>query len=98
MYLKIHQNPEGRVVAVCDKELIGKILEDDKVHMDLDKYREFYAGEKVGQKEVETALGEFNSANLVGEKAVNIALSVGIVSKEDIMYIKDVPYIQIYKI
>jgi len=98
MYLKVHENPQGRVVAVCDKELIGKILDDGKTHMDLDKYRNFYIGEKIGENELKEKLGDFNSANLVGKKAVGVAISIGVAGEEDILYIKKVPYIQIYRI
>ncbi len=98
MYLKIHESPRGKVVAVCDKELIGKILEDENTAMDLKNYSGFYVGEHVGKDDVEKALEKFSSANIVGKKSVGVALSAGVVSKEDIMYINETPYIQIYKI
>jgi hypothetical protein len=98
MYLKIHEGPRGRVVAVCDKELIGKVLEDEDTCMDLKKHRSFYVGERVGKDEVGKALGTFSSANIVGQKSVDVALSLGLVDKDDVMYINDTPYIQIYKI
>lgn len=98
MYLKIHEGPRGRVVAVCDKELIGKVLEDENTCMDLKKHRSFYVGERVGKDEIESALETFSSANIVGQKSVGVALSLGLVGKDDVMYINDTPYIQIYKI
>jgi len=98
MYMRIHEGPGGKVVAVCDKELIGKVLEDEKICMDLEKYRSFYVGEHVGKNEVENALATFTSANLVGQKSVDIALSLGLANKDNIMYINETPYIQIYKI
>ena len=98
MYMKIHEGSGGKVVAVCDKELVGKVLEDDKTCMDLERYHGFYVGERVGKSEVESALGTFTSANLVGEKSVGIALSLELVNKDDVMYINKTPYIQIYKI
>jgi hypothetical protein len=98
MYLKVHQNPKGSIVAACDEELVGKILEDKKHYMDIDKYRGFYVGEKAGEKELEKALSRFSSANLVGKGPVDIAIKMGLAQKEDIMYIKRTPYIQIYRI
>ncbi len=96
MYLKIHEN--GRVVAACDRELIGKVLEDKERYLDLDRYRSFYVGEVTGEDKVRDALKGFESANLVGARCVGIALDMGLVDKEDVMYIKQTPYIQIYKI
>ena len=98
MYMKIHESPSGKVVAVCDKELIGKVLEDEKIRMDLKKYGSFYVGERVGEDEVGRALETFSSANIVGQKSVGVALSLGFVDKDDVMYINETPYIQIYKV
>jgi len=98
MYLRVHENEAGPIVAVCDRELIGRILEEGKVHMDLDKYREFYIGKQAGEDDVKNALKEFSSANLVGKKAVGVALSLELAASEDVMYINETPYIQIYRI
>jgi len=98
MYLKIHERKDGKIVAVCDKGLIGKVLEENDLAMDLDKYRDFYVGDLSNEEEIKKALSKFNSANLVGEKAVNVALHMNLAEKSDIMYIKSVPYIQLYSI
>jgi hypothetical protein len=98
MYLRIHQTQGGKVVAACDEDLVGKILEDGRAYMDLDRYRAFYVGKIVGMKEVKEALHGFVSANLVGKDAVESAIEAGVASKDDILYIKKTPYIQIYNI
>ncbi|MBN1170457.1 DUF424 family protein [Candidatus Micrarchaeota archaeon] len=98
MYLKIHENPQGKIIAVCDKDLIGRILKDKTRHLDLDRYRGFYMGKQVEEEIVRTALGDFLSANIVGKKAVKIALDMGIAKEKDVMNIDNVPYIQIYRV
>jgi len=98
MYLKIHDTPKGRIVAACDEELIGRVLEDKNAYLDLDRYRGFYVGAKAGDNELRQALSTFSSANLVGKEAVDVAVSMRLVSKGDVMYINKIPYIQIYKI
>lgn len=98
MYLKIHQNPNGKVVAVCDRELIGKVIEEGQRCLDLERYRSFYVGEISDREKVEGSLREFQSANLVGQRCVRIAVDMGLAEEDDIMYIKETPYIQIYKI
>jgi uncharacterized protein len=98
VYLRIHQGGGGRIVAVCDEDLIGRVLEDGATFMDLDRYRGFYVGSKAGAEAVKEALRAFSSANIVGKEAVGVALSMGIAGKEDVMYIKRTPYIQIYRI
>nr|QNO54429.1 hypothetical protein IPKNHHKO_00003 [Methanosarcinales archaeon ANME-1 ERB7] len=98
MYLKIHDGKGGKVVAVCDRELIGKVLEEGDVFIDLDKYRGFYIGDISDDGAVREALKSFDSANLVGERAVNVALHMNLAEKGDIMYINTTPYIQLYRI
>jgi hypothetical protein len=98
MYLKVHKNQSGTIVAACDEDLLGKVLEDKAHYMDLEKYRGFYVGKIADGKELEKALSGFSSANLVGKGPVDVALGMGLVGKKDIMYIKTIPYIQIYRI
>lgn len=98
MYLKIHETDKGKIVAACDKELIGKILEEGDLHMDLKTHKDFYVGELVDKAAIKEALANFSSANLVGKKVVGVAVEEGVITPEYIKYINDVPYIQIYKI
>lgn len=98
MYLKIHNKNNEKIVAACDKELIGQIIEDGKYFIDLKNYSEFYKGEECTENELETALENFNSANLIGKKAVGVAIRKNLVSEKDITLIKNFPFIQIYRI
>ncbi len=98
MYLRVHQSSAGRIVAVCDDDLLGKVLEGKGVCMDLDQYRSFYAGDKAGETDVREALKAFSSANIVGKESVGVAVSMGLAGKDEVMYIKRTPYIQIYRL
>ncbi|MBU1887066.1 MAG: DUF424 family protein [Candidatus Micrarchaeota archaeon] len=98
MYMKVHTKQNEVVVALCDKELIGTVLDDGRTYMDLDTYRNFYVGKISTESEVREALKKFTSANFVGKKAVGIAISLGLVEKNDIKNINKVPYIQVYNI
>jgi len=98
MYLKIHQNVQGSVVAVCDAELIGRVIEDKNGCLDLKAYRDFYRGEKARADEVKAALRSFGSANIVGKKAVNVVLELGLADLDEVKYINTIPYIQLYRI
>ncbi|MEW6035652.1 MAG: DUF424 family protein [Candidatus Micrarchaeota archaeon] len=98
MYLRIHESMQGRIVAVCDENLMGKVLEGKGAYMDLSTHGGFYAGEKADDARVRKALEKFDSANLVGKESVAIAVSMGLCEKKDVMYIKKTPYIQIYRL
>ena len=74
MYLKIHENVQGKVVAACDAGLIGKVFEDKGGYLDLERYKGFYVGDKATDARLKAALKDFGSANLVGKKTVAAAL------------------------
>jgi len=98
MYLKIHETQKGRIVAACDKGLLGQILDDGKVHLDLKAHRDFYKGKQAKEDDLKQALARFTSANLVGKKAVAVALEMDLADEESIIYINKVPHIQLYRI
>lgn len=98
MYLKIHESQKGKIIAVCDKELIGQIFEDINGYMDLDRYRSFYIGELKSEIEIKNALNSFDSVNLVGKKSVKIALDLKLIEKSQIKFISKIPYIQIFNL
>jgi len=98
MYLKIHETPKGRIVAACDKELIGKILDDGEMFLDIQTHKNFYAGSLANAFQLKKALSSFASANLVGKRAVSVALEMGLTVKESVIYINKTPHIQLYRI
>ena len=98
MYLNIHDMRSGRIVAVCDENLIGKTFLEGEAVLDLKKHSGFYKGKKASKDEVVIALKSFTSANLVGQESVSVAISMGIISEDNIQYIEEIPHVQIYNI
>ncbi|MBM3229511.1 DUF424 family protein [Candidatus Parvarchaeota archaeon] len=98
MYLKVHESAQGKIVAACDRELVGRVLVCGKMRLDLKAYAGFYKGEAADGGLVLKALCGATSANLVGEKSVEVAIGARLASKEDIIYFGSVPHLQIYKL
>ena len=52
IYIKIHETEHGaKILAMCDKSLIGKVLEEGNVYIDLKLYSDFYTGELIDEEE-----------------------------------------------
>lgn len=83
------------LLAACDKRLLGKVVRDGELKLDIKK--DFYYEVYVESKTFVNALKMVNIANLVGEDVVSIAIKEGYVNKENVMYIKKVPYAQFVK-
>jgi len=92
MYVKIHRSSDSEVVAVCDKELIGKELNSGELFLKVSET--FYKGELKDKKEVKRILKEAKNINLVGKETVDIGVELGLIDKENIVMFKNIPYAQ----
>lgn len=96
--MRIHETARGRIVAACDRELLGSVLDDGKATLDLKKHKDFYEGSLADEVQLKAELKMFSSANLVGKKAVNAALELELVDENAIIYINRIPHIQLYRL
>ncbi|MHC1585575.1 MAG: DUF424 domain-containing protein [Candidatus Syntropharchaeia archaeon] len=92
MYLKKYVTQSERMIAVCDRELIGKKYREGDLVLDITE--DFYKGEIVGEEEVVKELEKATIANLVGEKAVGCAVKHGFIDKKNVLFIGGVPHAQ----
>jgi uncharacterized protein len=81
-------------VAICDSELVGKKFEEGKFQLDVKE--SFYKGEELSEDQVSIILTrmmrEDATFNIVGKKAVALALRHGIILKEGIKEIQGIPF------
>jgi hypothetical protein len=98
MYVKIHEDKRNdrMVVAVCDEELVGQEISEGNLNLNITE--RFYKGEKKTPEEVKKTLENASNINLVGKKAIKLAIDLGILSKEQIITIKNIPHAQIYEL
>jgi hypothetical protein len=98
LLMKIFKKKNEKIVAVCDAELIGKVLREGELVLNLEKYADFYNGEQADEESVERELLTATSINLVGDKATGIAKRMKLVKESDIIKIQKVPHVQVYRI
>ncbi|MEM4230490.1 MAG: DUF424 family protein [Candidatus Pacearchaeota archaeon] len=93
MFIKIHK-AYREVIAICDEDLIGKKFEEGKKILYVKE--SFFKGEKIEELELIKQMQEFVKSdatfNIVGEKSIRAALKAGIINKEGIKKIKEIPY------
>lgn len=98
MYMRVIRTAQGSIVAACDKALLGSVLREGKMKIDLQAHAAFYKGERCTKEELKRALMGAASANLMGEKCVGCALEGGFAQKQDCVVVQGVPHVQIYRI
>ncbi len=98
IYMKIHDTENGKILAMCDEELLGRIFSEGKRELDLNKYSDFYNGELVGEQEAKKRIEgiEIYCANAVGQNSVQVLKSRVDISEGDVKIIEKVPFVQIY--
>ncbi|MCX6694308.1 MAG: DUF424 family protein [Methanomicrobiales archaeon] len=95
MYLKIHRMANGaEVVAVCDRDLLNTTLSAGDLEVTI--WDTFYGTRLASDDEVEAALSGAQNVNLMGEKAVGIAIAMGLISEGECLMIGQVPHAQIF--
>ncbi|MFH1787469.1 MAG: DUF424 domain-containing protein [archaeon] len=91
--IKIHKSYRY-VVAICDSELLGKKFEQGRFQLDIKE--SFFKGKKTSkEKTIQTMKKmsiEDSTFNIIGEKSITCALEAGIISKEGIKTIQDIPF------
>ncbi len=82
------------VVAVCDKEILGKKFEEGKFQLDIKE--SFYKGKEVDEEEaiqlMKNMSREDATFNIVGKNSVCIALKAGVIEEEGVGEIQGVPF------
>ena len=88
--IKIHESSENQILAVADKELIGKKFEEKGICLDITE--RFYSGEEKTEEEIIKAMKESTSVNIVGIKAINLGIKAGIITEDTVIKIKGIPH------
>ena len=96
MYLKIHKSGDTTIIALCDRELIGKTLKEGNITVTITE--EFYKGEIVSEKKAIEIISEASNINIFGQKAVSCAVKCGVVDKDHVRIINEVAHAQVFRI
>lgn len=96
MFMKRYNTDNHVIVAVCDKDIIGKVFREGEFVLKLDEY--FYKGKEADKDEVQEALSCATIANIAGEKAVACAVECGCIDPETIIFIEGIPHAQMVRI
>ena len=87
---KTHIKDGKTLVVVCDKELIGRVLEDGACVLDLSD--DFYKGDLMTEEEVGDVIRNADMVNLIGDKSVKIGIAEDIIDEKHIKIIEGVPF------
>ncbi len=90
-FYKLHETKFGTLIAVCDKELSGKILKDGDIEFFVNP--RFYGETKIGD-EVLSLIKQSNDGNIVGNNIIKLLLKNKLIPKKSVMKIDGVSHAQ----
>jgi hypothetical protein len=96
MYLKEYNLESGLLIAVCDRDLVGKSFEEGALSLKISA--QFYKGEEATEGEVIASLQRAAIANLVGKRAIQCAIDNDFIEEANVIFIDGVPHAQMLKI
>jgi hypothetical protein len=95
MCLKVHKVRGEVMVAVCDRDLLGKTFEEGKLCLTVEAA--FFGEEEATAREVAEALAGATIANMVGERAVACGIKTNCIDGRNILKIDGVPTAQMVR-
>ncbi len=92
IHVKIRKSQGETLVSMCDANVIGKDLEEGKIHLNVKK--DFYEGEEIETQEIEGYLNRASIANLVGKNCIEKAIELGYINESNLISVEDIPHAQ----
>lgn len=97
----MHETENGSMIAMCDENLIDRILEQGDIYINIKDYKSYYMGERIGKENAIRRIKlveKVHSANIVGKESVEVGLDTKIIGKGDVLNVDGVPYVQSYNV
>ncbi|MBW2964088.1 DUF424 domain-containing protein [Candidatus Woesearchaeota archaeon] len=92
MIVKTHATPNGKLIAICDSDILGKKFEEGDRQLDLSGG--FYRGSEVPAEQLERMLKSAYLVNAVGKRSVDFLIGKKLVDPSCILRIAGVPCAQ----
>lgn len=98
MLVKVHERLGRKVMALCDSRLIGEVLREGEIEIDLkEKHRSFYEGQSMSFEEIRKMMSECVAVNAIGKEAYKILVELEIVPEDfKPLMIGGEPHVQVY--
>lgn len=95
MIVNERETREGLLVAVCDEDVLGETFESDEITLTVTE--EFYGGDAVDEHDVVESLQRAAVANIVGTRAVELAIDEGIVDEANVLEVGSTRHAQLLR-
>lgn len=95
MIVNERETEEGLLVAVCDSDVLGETFEEGKISLTVTE--DFYGGDEVDEESVIDSLARAAVANIVGTRAVDVAIDAGFVDEANVLEVGSTRHAQLLR-
>ena len=92
-YYKIFNEGNDILIAVCDKEILGKKIKRSEGEFEVKK--DFYGEKECNEEEIKEILKKATIINATGNKIVKLMIEEGFVDKDKTLKLGDVSHAQV---
>jgi hypothetical protein len=93
--VKISEYQQNMMLNICDYDLLGKDIIQDKLIMSISK--SYYGGKIVNKDEAKNLLKNSSIINMVGNNTISLSIELGIGSENGVKKISGVPFLIVFK-
>lgn len=86
---------DSLMISVCDADLIGRTLNQGDMVITISQ--DYFQEEVIEKEKVAYLLNECTIANLVGDKTVALAISLGLAKEVSVKRLCGIPFLMIFK-
>lgn len=95
-YYNIFNSGKDLILAVCDKELLGKKCEEGELLLEVDK--NFYNKNMGDGKDIKKYSKKATIINATGERCIRVLIEQGLIEKDNVIKIQGVWHAQMVEI
>lgn len=100
VYFKIHRKDKTEILAICDENLLGKVLSNDKIKMKVPT--EFYKGNPISKSDAYRLMRRYTNINIIGS-VIELGIEKEQIKKDAVIWFNDgegkkIPHLLIFSI
>ena len=95
IYVRLHTSRDGIILAACDEDTLGNTYRGDGMRITVSE--SFYNGELVPEEAFVERMRSAVIMNLVGERAIALAIENGYVDEDNVLIIGETKHAQVVK-
>lgn len=96
MFMKKYDTDGKVIVAVCDRDIIGKKFKEGNLVLKLEE--SFYKGFEACENDIKEALACASIANIAGKRSIACAVGYGFIDQDTVIYVDGIPHAQMVQL